>query len=516
MAELLFKRGLHGNLPTTAVDGAFYLTTDTHRLYAGVGSELVDLNKYILTYASLDDLKSNWSNAEEGDFAFVVKENVLAYYTGTTWTQINTNTDTTNKQFNKTGTGSTLTLELEDSNGSKVPVEVLFIGTEGISVEVSNSGDVTIAGTTYDLETALSGTTTFTVTLSNSGAEDETDFVLQAGSNVSFAAAGDNGIIITAQDTQLSTTPGDNTAVADGDGNLIVTIKDTVGNEAVATATEAFYYTVNGATVYNQNELPVYSKTEIDSKFNDLNPMTYKGVVTSADDLDTKTKVKIGDTYMVGGDGFTYNGEAVESGDLFIATGTEGSDGYITGTVTWTYVPAGNDTHIDTRYYATANDKYHSITVKNTTADDVMMTIDLNGDDKITLESVVTSEGDGENNVLTTTIKHAAPGAGSITAGTGSNHADSLVVNVPTSFVIDSTGHVASYKEDTYTLATYEIDSNAATAENNVATFESQLKSSDGTDRGTVAFNLDASASDSLNVTASGNTIVMKLEWGTF
>ena len=51
MANILFKRGKHSALPTTAVDGAFYLTTDSHRLYAGIGDELVDLNKYIRTAA---------------------------------------------------------------------------------------------------------------------------------------------------------------------------------------------------------------------------------------------------------------------------------------------------------------------------------------------------------------------------------------------------------------------------------------------------------------------------------
>lgn len=35
MANILFKRGLQNNLPTTATDGVFYLTTDTNRLYVG-------------------------------------------------------------------------------------------------------------------------------------------------------------------------------------------------------------------------------------------------------------------------------------------------------------------------------------------------------------------------------------------------------------------------------------------------------------------------------------------------
>ena len=37
MANIMFKRGLQANLPQTAVDGSFYLTEDTQRLYVGIG-----------------------------------------------------------------------------------------------------------------------------------------------------------------------------------------------------------------------------------------------------------------------------------------------------------------------------------------------------------------------------------------------------------------------------------------------------------------------------------------------
>lgn len=50
MANVSFKRGPAANLAAagfSAQDGVFYLTTDTHRLYVGQDSELVDLNRYI-------------------------------------------------------------------------------------------------------------------------------------------------------------------------------------------------------------------------------------------------------------------------------------------------------------------------------------------------------------------------------------------------------------------------------------------------------------------------------------
>ena len=79
MANILFKRGLHKNLPASAIDGAFYLTEDTHRLYAGIGTELVDLNKYIVMVNNQNDLPT--TNVQVGDFAYIKDSNILAVYT---------------------------------------------------------------------------------------------------------------------------------------------------------------------------------------------------------------------------------------------------------------------------------------------------------------------------------------------------------------------------------------------------------------------------------------------------
>jgi hypothetical protein len=59
MANVSFKRGLHANLPWhDAVDGTFYLTTDTNRFYAAYGSNLVDLNQYIKIVAKESELNN--------------------------------------------------------------------------------------------------------------------------------------------------------------------------------------------------------------------------------------------------------------------------------------------------------------------------------------------------------------------------------------------------------------------------------------------------------------------------
>lgn len=529
MANILFKRGLHAALPTTAVDGAFYLTTDSHRLYAGIGTKLVDLNKYITVVANADALPKSTSTPapQEGDFAYITSGNILAVYLGGAWKQINQNTNTTNTSLVATGADNTLTFTLTDSDSGTVEETIAFIGSNGITTEVDANGNVSITGTTYDLETSLE-TDGFIITLSNDGNLDESSFAIRAGANVTLTSDSNGGIIITATDTTLNETNGAEASIdADNEGNLTVSITDTSGNTVSATDPNSLYYTVNGATIYNQNELPVYSKSEIDTKLNKLNPMSYKGTVGSAAALSGKeTGAKNGDTYMVN-EGFTGpNGESAKAGDLFIATGKEyepGDDGATDenlGTlkeVTWTYVPSGDDAQHDTTYSATANAANNSITLKADNGDEVLV-IDLNGDDdKITLGSVVTSTAAGENNILTTTISHAKAGTtNAVTPASSGSSKDAKTVVIPEQFVIDSTGHVASYKEKTYELATYELQEAVATAAGNVASVELTMQDSGGDAAGEATINLDASADDNLNVTATGNTVTISLEWGSF
>lgn len=97
MAELMFKRGAQNNLPAIGVDGCFYLTTDTNRLYVGQGENKapVLLNQTVQIVESVSALPPS-PPAMDNDFYYCISENVLAIYrSGEGWTQINTNTDDT-------------------------------------------------------------------------------------------------------------------------------------------------------------------------------------------------------------------------------------------------------------------------------------------------------------------------------------------------------------------------------------------------------------------------------------
>ena len=96
MAELMFKRGAQDRLPKIGIDGCFYLTTDTNRLYVGQGegNAPVLLNQTVQIVNSVSALPPA-PPARDNDFYYCVDENVLAIYRDNKWNQINTNTNDT-------------------------------------------------------------------------------------------------------------------------------------------------------------------------------------------------------------------------------------------------------------------------------------------------------------------------------------------------------------------------------------------------------------------------------------
>ena len=138
-------------------------------------------------------------------------------------------------------------------------------------------------------------------------------------------------------------------------GQIEIALSD--GTTAItASSGQDLYYVVNGTNVYNQGAIDFYTKAQIDAKINELDGMTYRGVVP-ANGLPS-SNVKNGDTYKVNQEitiPGSATGEKAKVGDLFIATGTEGNDGYLTS-ITWDYIPAGDD--YDTTYDFTAENNH--------------------------------------------------------------------------------------------------------------------------------------------------------------
>lgn len=101
MANVMFKRGTQSsfNNLSTYQDGCFYLTTDSHRLYIGTGSNKANLvSQSVITYpnwAAIEALSNKSSSnyapglCSEGQFYYAKAENILCTYSDGKWVQIN-------------------------------------------------------------------------------------------------------------------------------------------------------------------------------------------------------------------------------------------------------------------------------------------------------------------------------------------------------------------------------------------------------------------------------------------
>lgn len=539
MAELLFKRGLHANLPKGASvkDGAFYLTTDSHRLYAGIGSELVDLNQYINVVNDLTEANA-LPNLKDGDFVYLKTGNILAICvddgTGTKkFKQINTQAATvTNQSLAIAGdsTKNELTISVTDSNDNVVKDTIQIIGSAGTDVTMDSDGNITVSGVQYSLSGSLdSNHKNYQLSLSpddnhaiNSPSSSVT---LQAGENITFT--GENGnLTITSKNTTFNGATG--TFTANKNGGATVSFTDEDGNVMSAANTGGFYYTYGkqgDQTAYNQNALSVYTIAEIDKIVKDLNAMVYKGPVSLANELPS-VGVRTGDTYMASAGtiklsdlGITTNNNVTYAtiGDLFIATGTEDEDGFITSnTLKWTYIPSGDDSQTDTTYSIKVDIATNKLSISNESTGDVIGYVQMVGSEKITVAS--TSDAEGH---LITTFTHAAPGAaddtkiGNAEVATLSPTAGNEVP-VVSGVSVDSTGHIIAVERKSLKTPTYTLSGVTIESDTNVATITDTLTDSEGTAAGTSVFTLAAEAEDSLKLAVTENKISLSIEWGEF
>lgn len=528
-----FKRGLHAALPLTgATEGVFYLTTDTERFYVGKSDgTLAELNKSVRTIAStrnLPDLKGTTPvpDVAIGDFYYAVEENILAVCiedtsrpSGKAWRQVNpdTNTQIHSAAFSIATSNDiatiTQTIKLADKDGDIIPggdktSSFTIAGSNGVKV-ASSGAQVTLSGD-YGLS-VTAGTNAADINLLASGTEQD-DFTIAGGDNVTVTTDATNKkVTIAAKDTIVASAK----AILTSEGKIDIELKDQRGNIVTHVASDAITYLVDGISYTPGSTLPVYTKAQIDTKLNTLNGLTYKGTVgpggSVGDNLPT-TNVSVGDMYLVVGDKniiVTGSGNSGKRGDLFIATGTEGTDGIISGTITWTYVPSGDDEHLDTTYKAVVDTTNHTVILKDNQGNDEGG-IDLDAGAAISLSS--TSSASNNGSILKTTIKHAdVERADSNESSPTSSNTTKIVTGVTT----NAQGHVTAVQTATVdgsTLRGYTLAGTDTVTAGAVTTVH-ELKTGDGTKKGTIT---DVVSSTSLKFAAVTNGYSIDLEWGTF
>ena len=392
-----FKLGTQASLNTLKASqkggevGTFYLTSDRSRLYIGQADELALLNKSVEIYDNLNALKAK-GKSYEGDIAYCVDENVLAYYNGTTWAQINPDDDTIltalTQVVSSVDKGVKITTGGTNSDAGKTitAADVTITGAKGAQVAMANNKALTITGDTYALNVQEhSGTTNDIDLVLDSALQDDSTVHIKGGDNVTITKTADsNGIQIAAKDTKLNDISlglGDNGELqvgASDTGNTNVLKKQKLGYFV-----DGSYYGIGSDT--KQVDLPVYSKEQVDNLIKKLDGMTYRGTIGTSGTTftmdasfnvlksGTATEIHIGDMFLVQGGSLTYaTGKTAKTGDILIATAKNGkseTNGVLAiGDVEWTYVPSGDDTYLDTTYTFKASGATDSMTITSSTS----------------------------------------------------------------------------------------------------------------------------------------------------
>lgn len=586
MANVKFLKGTQEkfNSLTQFTDGAFYLTTDTDRLYfAQSSTECVPLNQFIRTVTWDQFNALTTTQVAKGDYYYVPEKNILAVCKDNnatlTWTQLNpdTNTNTTFDEINfessVTDNTVTITEKLKEYNaiaaaqtGKTVDGDLKLKGTNGVALTAENDGagstTVTIEGDTYSLSSNMNKAQQYEASKAYNvgdiivinGKYQRCKTPVASDNNTSAAAIIGSfeelnaGISLVSANGQASSTfgfkAGDNVTIGQTNGQITVSAVDTTlekgslnvsnnttqgfdievsdsGNNAVSDTLDPII-NVGSSSVHFVNgkaDLPVYTASEIDSKFKGLNGMTYKGTVGSSALLNLPTSnVSSGDTYMVAADG-TVNAQSVTKGDLFIATGEEGADGYIASDgITWTYVPSGDDTFENSVYAGIATPGSNTWGFKEVSGSQPVGDIQFIAGTNMSISSTLGGVDKNDTTSMITTIQHGSVGAASVTSTTDATPSggstETNTFTAVTGVGRDSNGHVASVTTEEFKIKDTKYIFGAGVEDSKIVT---KLTSSDNTPQA-VTYGVTSS---SLNVTTTATAandvkVNVELEWGSF
>nr|DAU63184.1 MAG TPA: hypothetical protein [Caudoviricetes sp.] len=562
MANVIFKQGLQDSLDLLstqkkAIEGAFYLTSDSHRLYIGLQDKTVaPVNEGVTTVPGVGSLPAanTLSKLHAGEFYYATAENILCVFNGKEWIQINANTDTKIDGFEIEVTvadnkASVKSSAVEAGSGTKFSDTFSVEGKGGIKVSATGK-DLVLTGDTYTLERKVSddqGKQIVSVGLKSVNGQASTQLDFQAGENITFDTTGEKTVIKAKNATVNNVKAGFGTSeqdTAEKKNGFYVTVQDSEGNGGtsaldpkVKVGTAEGFYEV---TRFEDGivSLPVYSKREIDNKFLGLDAMTYKGTLGTGGSNATLNTAQLenGDTFLVvGDDGFTVtvNSETYSAakGDMIICRGTETpATGKIDPTtLVLDIVHSGDDAKIDTTYKLVPTANGISLVANGGSA---VGGITISSDEYLE----IADNKNTTNGTNTVTIKHKKITQGTSEINTSAGEAivqspnSTLVVPVVEKVVRDPAGHVTAVKFRNYNLkdtnghletdAKYEISQVAADLQKPNKTgaliaSSVSMKTSAGDDAGTAkgAFSLE---SETMKVTAKQGVVTVDLEWGSF
>ena len=574
--NVMFKRGAQADLQkyilgtTQAVEGSFYLTSDTNRLYIGKKDssdnkiKAFPVNQGVISVDSIGSLP-NAANAEAGQFYYVSGANILCVHNGKQWVQINPDTNT--YITGRTNAGSTDTtngfvvitdsiVQQEESGGALSADKETFAtkfavqGNDGVNVTIDTYKDGTIdrpvikiSQDPYTISDSVDGTgKKYTLTITDG--HSSSNVTLAGGANITFTEDNNGAVTVNSKNTDLnkdaSGSSANNSLSFDASGKLTSTITDSAGNYVSANVTPTIKYapgsdgTATETATFKSGtaELSVYSKAQIDEKLRGLDAMTYRGTVGTTGKFTSlpTAEVKVGDTFKFVSADYV-NGTPVKIGDIVIANGAEDSStGYITGTIQWDIIPSGDDSQKDTTYW-TQSIEAGTILVEadggNGASKGGIQIVDKDSKDDsdaatyLTVENESTISSNTKNTINKVVIKHKEQSDDSIKNGSGVTNADTSDASQSTgnNFTIavpvlsyDKAGHITKIDSKNYTVKDtinqYELEYLKITSAQTTADTNTGLLSATATVQASLLDTINSTADrPSFNITSSTITL---------
>lgn len=558
--NIQFLLGTQANLEkyisgsSTAIEGTFYLTNDTHRLYVGTSvGTAVPVNEGVITVSNLDTLRT--ISAHPGEFYYVTNGNILCVYTGKEWVQINNNTNTyvkaTDTVVSLADQVATITTKYTMNDGTTPISDSWNLAVaEGVKVSIDAATDkVILTGVVNDSFGVSAASNIATVTLRDSFNNEKTFKVKTGDTNTMTVGASADGdaVVLNVKNmanTGLKVTP-EATGFRVGVTDIMGTQSDVI-NPSIkvgASSDDTKHKTLN--FVNGTATLPIYTKEEIDDIKLALNAMTYRGLVgTSASSTNPQKVIKawatvkdgsaeIGDTYLFA-EQVTDGSNVYSKGTMAIARGVETNGVIPAGNVIWDFVESTVNT--DTKY------ELNNQATAAGTAGFVQLVGKLGGitesgkkvffEDGTAIKASVTVDNDGHAHISfahegITASKTTGTVAQGVATYASSNDKSEKATTITTieSITVNAQGHVTNLKTNTITLKDTNAVINsvgmsvgaANAAKEVVLTSSVQLKDGAGTTMtaktGTLKMKSDTLV---FNQADSGKTLGIDLVWGSF
>lgn len=583
-AKVGFLTGAQSSIDTMLSKGAnagakhgyFYLTKDSHRLYVGNSDGSISaVNEGVQTVTYLGDLPTLQTAADKvaytGRFFYVqYKEstagqvdsniaNILCVYNGSTWVQINANTDThiNSNTYTASATGATATIEnaIGSTDGGSVSGRFNIVTAGGLKIAktAGATNSITLTGDKFTLSAGDGATGEVKLNLTSANGQAGSSVTLKADPSTTILTRKDNVITLSGR-VNASLTVANATT---GKTGFTVTVKDNQGKTVTGSYDPVIKYGSKAQSstklvdgVFNIN---AYNKEEIDQLMRDLNAMEYRGTVGANGTAATawaellKLPQKIGYTYLFSSP-ITVNSAEHTTGTLAIARGTEytAADlaaGTITNaelvgtikpaTLTWDFVESTNDTDTTYKLYTAAEGVGFKLRdssggnkgqIKYAGAGGLTVSQSLQG-------GVDISENKPAENVITithNTVKRTDtktnPDKIKLSSQTPTTHLnDTITIPVITGIKTNDQGHVTGVNtvnyelNDTATVITEMTSAASKNADGSIAlSTKVAATSSSGksmVQKGTATATIKSS---SLTLGASGASVSIDMTWGEF